>query len=148
MGASQAKSSPIRLLGISPAPLDVTAVYDAVQAAAAGAVAVFVGTVRDHDGSKAVTSLAYSAHPSAEATMRQVVEDVIDDQPVEAVAAVHRTGDLAIGDAAVVVAVASGHRDLAFSICSELIDQIKARVPIWKHQVFADGSDEWVGTPQ
>jgi molybdopterin synthase catalytic subunit len=146
--ASDAGPKRIRLVGISPAPLDVTAVYDAVQASAAGAVALFVGTVRDHDGGKPVSALAYSAHPSADTMLRQVVADVIEGQPVEAVAAVHRTGDLAIGDAAVVVAVACGHRDLAFTLCHELIDQIKARVPIWKHQVFADGSDEWVGTPQ
>jgi molybdopterin synthase catalytic subunit len=140
----------VRVVGISPAPLDVTAVDDLVQARAAGAVAVFVGVVRDHDGGKVVTSLAYSAHPTAEAVMRDVVAEVVAAQvePVHAVAAVHRVGDLAVGDAAVVVAVSSGHRGQAFDACERLVDEIKSRVPIWKHQVFADGSDEWVGTPE
>jgi molybdopterin synthase catalytic subunit len=136
-----------RLVGISAAPLDVTAVYDAVQASAAGGVALFAGVVRDHDGGKAVRSLSYTAHPTAEAVLREVVESSIEGHPVEAVAAVHRIGDLAIGDIAVVTVVACGHRGLAFEVCERLIDAIKARVPIWKHQVFADGSDEWVGTP-
>jgi len=138
----------IRVIGVSAAPLDVTAVYDAIQSGAAGAVALFVGVVRDHDGGRSVTGLAYSAHPTAESVMRVVVEDVIAGERVEAVAAVHRIGDLAIGDTAVIVAVACGHRDLAFPVCQRLIDEIKAKVPIWKHQVFADGSHEWVGTPQ
>ena len=157
MGADQITDeiteSPLRLVGISPAPLDVMAVYDAVQAQAAGAVALFVGVVRDHDAGKEVTSLAYTAHPSAESTLREVVGSVIEAESVEAgevkaVAAVHRTGNLAVGDVAVVVAVACGHRGLAFPVCQRLVDEIKSRVPIWKHQVFADGSDEWVGTPQ
>jgi molybdopterin synthase catalytic subunit len=128
-------------------------VYDAVQARAAGAVALFVGVVRDHDAGRPVTSLGYSAHPTAEAVLHQVVESVVAAQAhergrIEAVAAVHRIGELAIGDVAVVVAVACGHRGLAFTVCQQLVDEIKSRVPIWKHQVFADGSDEWVGTPQ
>jgi molybdopterin synthase catalytic subunit len=143
-----ADPTPIRLIGISPAPLDVTAVYDVVQDQAAGAVALFVGVVRDHDAGKAVAGLSYTAHPTAEARMREVVESVVDGQPVAAVAAVHRIGDLAIGDIAVVVAVACGHRGQAFPVCERLVDEIKAGVPIWKHQLFADGSDEWVGTPQ
>lgn len=149
-GAGSDRDGPpvVRLVGVSPAPLDVTAVYDAVQAPGAGAVALFVGMVRDHDGGKGVTSLAYTAHPTAETVLRDVVDGVIRGEPVHAVGAVHRVGDLVVGDTAVVVAVAAGHRRLAFTICQRLIDEIKATVPIWKHQVFADGSDEWVGTPQ
>jgi molybdopterin synthase catalytic subunit len=143
----------VRLVGISPAPLDVEAVYGAVQAPTAGGVAVFVGVVRDHDHGLGVTSLSYSAHPTAEAVLREVIDEVLasddedDTDPVEAVAAVHRIGDLAVGDAAVVVAVACRHRGQAFELCERLVDEIKRRVPIWKHQLFADGSDEWVGTP-
>jgi molybdopterin synthase catalytic subunit len=138
----------VRLVGISAAPLDVTAVYDAVQVPAAGAVALFVGVVRDHDAGKQVTNLGYTAHPTAEAVLSEVVEGVIEGQPVQAVAAVHRIGGLTVGDVAVIVAVSSSHRSQAFALCQRLIDEIKTRVPIWKHQVFADGSDEWVGTPQ
>jgi molybdopterin synthase catalytic subunit len=140
--------SVIRLVGVSAAPLDVTAVHDVVQDRSAGAVVLFVGTVRDHYGGRTVTELAYSAHPSAESVMQEVVAGIVAEQPVEAVAAVHRVGDLAVGDAAVVVAVACGHRGEAFDVGQRLIDAIKATVPIWKHQTFADGTDEWVGTPQ
>lgn len=138
----------IKLVGISAGPLDVTAVHDVVQQRSAGAVALFVGVVRDHDGGKSVEGLSYSAHPTAEAVLRDVVGEVVREAAVESVAAVHRVGDLVIGDAAIVVAVASGHRREAFAVCGRLVDEIKARVPIWKHQVFSDGSDEWVGTPQ
>ena len=79
--------------------------------------------------------------------LREVVEAVAARHPVRAVAAVHRVGDLAIGDAAVVVAAAADHRGEAFDAARELIDDLKATVPIWKHQAFADGSDEWVGLP-
>lgn len=141
----------IALVGISPAPLDVTAVHDVVRRSAAGAVAVFVGVVRDHDAGKAVSRLGYTAHPSAEGVMRVVVREVCElagEESLESVAAVHRVGDLEVGDVAIVVAVASAHRGLAFDVCERLVDAIKTRVPIWKHQVFEDGSEEWVGTPQ
>lgn len=147
MGTDRA-TGVVRLVGVSAAPLDVTAVYDAVRERTAGAVALFVGVVRDHDGGRPVSGLAYSAHPTAESVMRDVVTEVVGEQRVDAVAAVHRVGDLAIGDVAIIVAVACGHRGPAFALCHRLVDEIKARVPIWKHQVFADGSDEWVGTPQ
>jgi molybdopterin synthase catalytic subunit len=150
----------VRVVGVSTAPLDVQAVYDAVAARDAGGVAVFVGVVRDHDEGKAVTALSYSAHPTAEPVMRALVAEVVDApdlraapgeadaaEPVHAVAAVHRVGDLAIGDVAVVVAVACSHRGQAFAVCERLVDEIKAKVPIWKHQRFADGTQEWVGTP-
>jgi molybdopterin synthase catalytic subunit len=145
-------SDVVRLIGISPAPLDVEAVQAAVQHRAAGAVALFAGLVRDHDHGRSVSALAYSAHPTAETVMREVVDDVLAASdaaahPVHAVAAVHRVGDLAIGDAAIVVAVACSHRGQAFEVCERLVDAIKQRVPIWKHQQFADGTDEWVGTP-
>ncbi len=137
----------VRLVGISPAPLDVAAVHDVVQRSAAGAVALFVGVVRDHDGGRTVTALGYTAHPSAESVLRAVVDDVVAADVVESVAAVHRVGDLSVGDIAIIVAVACGHRGRAFDVCERLVDEIKARVPIWKHQMFLDGTDEWVGTP-
>ena len=149
-GADETRSAgddSVCLTGISAAPLDVAAMYDVVRRPAAGGVALFVGVVRDSDGGKAVTGLGYSAHPSAEGVLREVVDEVIAGEVVEAVAAVHRTGDLIVGDIAIVVAVACGHRGQAFDVCERLVDAIKARVPIWKHQTFADGTDEWVGAP-
>jgi molybdopterin synthase catalytic subunit len=137
----------IRLLEITDVPIDVGAVYAAVSDRHAGGIALFVGAVRDHDHGKDVIGLDYSAHPTAEAVLREVVEKVVASHDVRAVAAVHRVGELAIGDIAVVVAVSCDHRSDAFAACRLLIDDLKATVPIWKHQRFNDGTEEWVGTP-
>ena len=145
-GDDQAASDPIRLLAIRDTPLSVDEVLSAVGDPAAGGTALFVGTVRDHDGGPApVTRLAYSAHPTAEGELRRVAEKVAAGHSVTALAAVHRVGDLVVGDLAVVVAVACPHRGEAFDACRRLIDALKREVPIWKHQVFADGTEEWVG---
>jgi molybdopterin synthase catalytic subunit len=135
----------IRLLDLRPAPLSADEVLAAVADPTAGGTALFVGTVRNHDHDRPVTALEYEAHPEALKHLRAVAERVAADPLVIALAAVHRTGALAVGDAAVVVAVAAAHRDAAFAACRRLIDQLKAEVPIWKHQYFADGTSEWVG---
>jgi len=127
-------------------PLSVDEVYAAVADPGAGGIALFVGTVRDHDGPREVTRLAYSAHPSAAAELRVMAEKVAADFDVRALAAVHRVGELAVGDLAVVVAVACPHRGEAFDACRTLIDNLKHGVPIWKHQQFSDGTDEWVNS--
>jgi len=140
----------ITLAGIRETPVSVDEVLAAVQDPRAGGTAFFIGTVRDHDHGRGVARLAYSAHPSAEERMREVMEKVVadisgDGRPVRRVAALHRVGELEIGDTAVVVAAAAGHREEAFEACRRLIDDIKAEVPIWKHQTFGDGAAEWVG---
>jgi molybdopterin synthase catalytic subunit len=135
----------IRLLGIRDTPLSVDEVLAAVGDHAAGGTTIFIGTVREQDHGKPVTRLSYSAHPSAAEELRRVAEKVVADYPVTAMAAVHRVGDLGLGDTAVIVAVAAPHRDEAFKASRRLIDDLKAQVPIWKHQVFADGETEWVG---
>jgi molybdopterin synthase catalytic subunit len=113
----------------------------------AGGVVTFVGVVRDHDGGRSVTALEYSAHPSAAAILADLAAEIAGRDGVVAVSAVHRTGALEIGDLAVVLAVSAEHRGQAFDACRELIDRLKAIVPIWKNQSFGDGSSEWVGTP-
>lgn len=114
---------------------------------AAGAVVVFAGVVRDHDGGRTVTRLDYSSHPSAEQTLADVVAEIAADcSGVRAVAVSHRVGTLQIGDAALVAAVAADHRRAAFETCARLVDSVKERLPVWKHQFFADGSDEWVNS--
>jgi molybdopterin synthase catalytic subunit len=134
----------IRLAELRETPLSVDEVQAAVADPGAGGIAVFAGAVRDHDHGRGVTELSYSAHPSAAAQLRHVAEQIAARYDVRAVAAVHRVGDLAIGDLAVVVAVSSGHRAAAFDACRALIDELKATVPIWKHQRFAGGDSEWV----
>ena len=127
-------------------PLSVDEVYAAVADPGAGGIALFVGTVRDHDGAQQVTRLAYSAHPSAAAELRVMAAKVAADFDVRALAAVHRVGELAVGDLAVVVAVACPHRGEAFDACRTLIDNLKHGVPIWKYQQFSDGTSEWVNS--
>jgi molybdopterin synthase catalytic subunit len=138
--------SVIRLIGVRETALSVDEVRAAVADPAAGGIALFAGAVRDVDHDQRVTGLSYSAHPTAEAELRRVAEQIAQKFPVIAVAAVHRVGDLDIGDLAVVVAVSCPHRAEAFDACRALIDELKATVPIWKHQRFADGSTEWVGS--
>lgn len=114
---------------------------------AAGAVVVFAGVVRDHDGGRTVTRLDYSSHPSAAQTLADVVAEIAADCPgVRALAVSHRVGTLHIGDAALVAAVAADHRRAAFETCARLVDSVKERLPVWKHQFFADGTEEWVNS--
>lgn len=136
---------PLRLLAVRDTPLSLDEVFAAVGDPSAGGTALFVGTVRDHDGGAGVAGLGYSAHPTAEAELRRVAERVAADFPVRALAAVHRVGELAVGDLAVVVAVSCPHRGEAFAACRRLIDDLKHEVPLWKHQTFTDGTQEWVG---
>ena len=113
----------------------------------AGAVVGFAGVVRDHDGGRTVTRLEYSAHPAAPQTLADVAAEIAaDSHGVRAIAVSHRIGTLNIGDAALVAAVAADHRGAAFETCQRLVDAVKARLPVWKHQFFSDGTEEWVGS--
>ncbi|KZB87247.1 molybdenum cofactor biosynthesis protein MoaE [Amycolatopsis regifaucium] len=129
-------------------PLSVEEHARLVDDAAAGAVVTFGGVVRDHDGGRSVERLAYEGHPTASEVLAEVVADLSAKWTgVRAVAVSHRLGALAIGDVALACAVAAEHRGQAFAACSELVDEVKARLPVWKHQHFTDGSDEWVNSP-
>jgi molybdopterin synthase catalytic subunit len=142
-----AETTAVRLVDIREGALSVDEVHAAVADPRAGGLALFVGAVRDADHERAVNALAYSAHPTAAQRLREVCEQVVARHDVVAVAAVHRVGDLAIGDLAVVVGVSAVHRGEAFDAARDLIDTLKSTVPIWKHQEFGDGSQEWVGLP-
>jgi molybdopterin synthase catalytic subunit len=138
----------VRLIDVRGTELSLDEVRAAVADPAAGGIALFAGAVRDSDHDRGVSGLSYSAHPSATDELRRVAEAIAEKFPaVVGIAAVHRVGDLAIGDLAVVLAVSCPHRSEAFNACRELIDMLKASVPIWKHQRFDDGTAEWVGTP-
>jgi molybdopterin synthase catalytic subunit len=140
-------ASVLRLVDLRESPLEIDEVVAALDDDGSGGVTLFIGRVRDHDHGIGVRGLEYSAHPSALDVLRRVCLDVAEQYEVRAVAAVHRVGRLAIGDIAVIVATTSAHRGTSFDASRALIDNLKAEVPIWKHQQFADGSDEWVGTP-
>ena len=132
---------------VGEAPLDVAEHAALVDQAAAGAVVTFAGVVRDHDGGRAVRGLEYSAHPTAGKIVAQVATDVAARATgVRAIAVSHRIGPLGIGDVALACAVAADHRKEAFAACAELVDEVKRLLPVWKHQLFADGTDEWVGS--
>jgi molybdopterin synthase catalytic subunit len=139
--------SVVRLIAVRTCELSADEVLGAVADPGAGGIALFAGAVRNSDHDRGVSGLSYSAHPSAEAELRRVAEVIAQKFPVLGIAAVHRVGDLEIGDLAVVVAVACPHRAEAFDACRALIDELKASVPIWKHQRFTDGTSEWVGAP-
>lgn len=137
-----------QLTAVAATPLDVAAHLAAVQHPAAGAVATFVGQVRDHDPAVtgAVTGLEYSSHPDAPAILQRIADAYASRDGVLGVAVSHRVGLLEVGGLALVAAVATAHRALAFEVCSALVEQVKAELPVWKREVLADGSHVWVGS--
>jgi len=137
----------VRLARTSAEPLSVDAALAAVRGPAVGGIGLFVGVVRDVDGGRSVAALDYTAHPRAEAMLHEVATRVAAAHQVEAVAVEHRTGHLEIGDLAVVVAAGARHRAAALEACRQLIDDLKAEVPIWKEQHFRSGVTEWLGLP-
>jgi molybdopterin synthase catalytic subunit len=135
------------LVAVSVLPLDVAAHQAHVAHTGAGATVLFQGVVRASDAGRAVVELEYQGHPSAEQVLRNIAAEFTADPEVLGLAVSHRVGMLAVGDVALVAAVATAHRRAAFDACSRLVDEVKHRLPIWKRQVFADGTDEWVNCP-
>jgi molybdopterin synthase catalytic subunit len=131
---------------ITTEPIDIEALYQAVLRDRDGAVVTFHGVVREYsDSGRVVRYLEYEAYPEmAEAQMRAIGAEIKRRWNIDDVAMVHRIGRLEIGEASVVIAVASPHRGEAFDACEYAIDTLKATVPIWKKEVFADG-EVWIG---
>jgi molybdopterin synthase catalytic subunit len=131
---------------IQSEPLDPRDIEALVANPGAGAMATFIGTVRDHGRGKSVTHLDYEAYaPAAELTLAQIGDEIRERWGVEHVAIAHRVGSLAVGEASVVISVASPHRDAAFEACRYAIERIKEIVPIWKKEHYADGA-AWLGS--
>ena len=135
----------VRASAVRDVPLDVDALTSLVEDERCGAVVVFTGVVRNHDRGRDVTSIEYEAHPSATQVLTEVAQRVAQSYPGCCLAVEHRTGVLAVGDVALVAAVSAPHRSAAFMATSELVDLVKSNLPVWKRQVFADGTDEWTG---
>jgi molybdopterin synthase catalytic subunit len=135
------------LARVTEEPLSVAEHEAAVGDKAAGAVVSFAGVVRDHDGGRSVTELEYVGHPTAADLIAEIAAEFAARPEVQGVAVSHRVGLLAIGDVALACAVSAAHRGQAFAACAELVDEVKARLPIWKRQVFTDGAEEWVACP-
>jgi len=129
---------------LTDSAIDWSELVEATAGPGRGAQALFLGTVRDHHAGRAVVGLEYSAYGAmAESTLEALIGEATARWPV-AVEVRHRLGRLEVGDVAVAVAVAGGHRDEAFAACRFLIEELKKRVPIWKRERYADGTEAWV----
>ncbi len=132
------------MIAITQEPINIQAVIDAVQADGAGAINVFIGTVRNQTQAKPVVQLDFEAYDSmAVKKMQEIANQAKAKWPVQKIAIVHRKGSLQIGDAAVVIAVSTPHRKASFEACEYIIDTLKEVVPIWKKEIFEDGA-VWV----
>ncbi len=134
----------IRLVQVTEQPLDVRLMQSLAADPAAGALVTFSGDVRGVDHGRQVHSLAYEGHPSAAEVLREVAEQIAAEFDLIGLAVAHRIGELQVSDVALVAVVSTAHRGPAFAACQALVDLTKAKLPVWKHQVFADGTDEWV----
>ena len=131
--------------GITDEPLDTGALIDSARRDTCGAVASFVGVVRNHDGGESVDAIEYSSHPSSQQILRDIVMEFKDRPGVQCIVAWHRVGHLEIGEDAMVVAVAAEHRAQAFRTVEAIVEDVKAKLPIWKKQELTDGSHNWSG---
>ncbi|MEW6928407.1 molybdenum cofactor biosynthesis protein MoaE [Trueperella pyogenes] len=136
----------IGLTGVQDTPLDTPTIADSIRNDAAGALVVFEGIVRNHDDGRGVTGIEYSCHPSAVQVVDEVAAEVAQRHPECRVAVVHRVGELAIGELAMVAVVASPHRAQSFAAIADVVDTVKEKLPVWKRQIFTDGTHEWVGS--
>ena len=131
--------------GITDEPLDTGALIDSARRDTCGAVASFIGVVRNHDGGESVDAIEYSSHPSSQQILRDIVMEFKDRPGVHCIVEWHRVGHLEIGEDAMVVAVAAEHRAQAFRAVEAIVEEVKAKLPIWKKQELTDGSHNWSG---
>jgi MoaE-MoaD fusion protein len=138
--------APTKFFKVTDKPLDPREVEQIVADTATGAIVTFTGTVRDNARGKSVKALDYEAYaPAAEKMLARIGDEITDKWGIDRVAIVHRTGLLNVGEASVVIAVSSAHRDEAFEACRHAIERIKEIVPIWKKEFYEDGAI-WVGS--
>ena len=131
--------------GITDEPLDTGALIDSARRDTCGAVASFIGVVRNHDGGESVNAIEYSSHPSSQQILRDIAVEFKDRPGVHRIVAWHRVGRLESGEDAMVVAVAAEHRAQAFRAVEAIVEDVKAKLPIWKKQELTDGSHNWSG---
>jgi molybdopterin synthase catalytic subunit len=126
--------------------ISVSSLTQSLKTHQAGAVASFSGDVRDNDADKSVTSLTYEIHPSAQSVIDEITQRIAAKHDVSGVAVAHRYGEIPIGETAFAVVVSAVHRGPAFAACEEIVSTVKTELPIWKFQVFTDGTTEWVNS--
>lgn len=129
---------------ITDSVIDVVDLQNRVRDDACGAVAQFIGVVRNHDHGREVRELEYQVHPDAVHAMRDILDSIVAMHPETHIAAAHRFGNLRVGEVAFAAVAASAHRDAAFAALRDIVERVKAELPVWKRQEFADGSHEWV----
>lgn len=142
--ANNAGVTAVRVARVTSDVISLDQLRTAVQDHTAGAVVTFCGDVRSMDHEREVASLTYEGHPNAERVLAEVADEIAAKYPVIAIAVAHRVGPIPIGESALVAVVSAQHRGEAFEACTELVEQVKGRLPVWKHQVFTDGTEEWV----
>ena len=131
---------------VTDMPIGMQSLNDSVKTLQAGAVATFCGDVRDNDANKAVTALTYEIHPTAQKVIEEISQRIAAKHEILGAAVAHRYGPIPIGETAFAVVVSAVHRGPAFAACEEIVTTVKAELPIWKYQVFADGTTEWVNS--
>jgi molybdopterin synthase catalytic subunit len=131
---------------VTDRPIVMQSLNDSVKSIQAGAVATFCGDVRDNDSDKTVSSLTYEVHPTAQRVIEEITQRIAAKHDVLGAAVAHRYGPVPIGETAFAVVVSAVHRGPAFAACEEIVTTVKAELPIWKYQVFADGTTEWVNS--
>ncbi len=126
---------------MTESPLDLDALLHETEDDSCGALVVFAGTVRDHHEGRGVSGMSYSAYtPMADRVLRELETETLERFPVERCRIMHRTGNLSIGEASVLVVVRAHHRADAFDAARYAIDTLKVRLPVWKHDAYTDGS--------
>lgn len=134
---------------ITEAPLDGFAPFGSLGSPADGAVLVFEGRVRDTNEGRAVARLDYEAYREmAESELRRICEEAAARHELGAIVAAHRVGRLGIGEVSVAIGVAAPHRAACYEASRYVIEEIKARLPVWKHEHYEDGGSTWVGAPR
>lgn len=130
---------------LADTPIDAEALRRVLEGMHVGAMVCFEGRVRDHNDGRAVNGLSYQAYAAlAEAEGQRIVAEALERFAIERAVCVHRVGDLALGELAVWAGVAAGHRAAAFDACRYVVDQVKARVPIWKREHYREGASAWL----
>ena len=142
--ANNGPMSEVRRADVVEHSISVAELESLVSDRAAGATVSFSGDVRDHDHDRPVARLEYEGPPTAAQVIAEVAAEVAQSHDIVAIAVVHRVGPLEVGESALVAAVSAVHRGEAFAACAALVDETKHRLPVWKHQIFVDGTDEWV----
>lgn len=136
------------LFKLAEHPIEQCDLRAGLAAPRAGAFNCFEGRVRDHNDGKEVVGLEYEAYPAlCQSEAQKIFQEVREKFEVIAVKCVHRTGRLNVGDLAVWVGVTAAHRDDSFRACRYIIDELKARLPIWKKEIYRNGESEWIGCP-